>query len=203
MQKYEYEYAGADFYCYPNTNTLINKMQIKDSEKLAEIERMITLAKDADFENNPIKGNFNLKYLCKIHHYLFCDIYDWAGKLRGGDYMFKGDTMFFRAIYLEQGFTDYYAKLKNENFLKGLEKSVFCERLAYFMGELNALHPFREGNGRTARLYFKQLAKNAGYKLKFSNVTADELLSADIAAFNREYEPLIEVLNNVVSVKED
>ena len=201
MQEYEYEYAGSDFYCYPHTQTLINKMHIKNGEKLAEIERMITLAKDADFDNNPIKGNLSLKYLCKIHHYLFCDIYDWAGKVRGGDYMFKGNTMFFRAIYIEQGFDDYYAKLKKENFLKRLEKSTFCERLAYFMGELNALHPFREGNGRTARLYFKQLAINAGYKLKFSNATKDELLSADIAAFKRDYAPLVKVLDKIVSSK--
>ena len=67
------------------------------------------------------------------------------------------------------------------------------------MGELNAIHPFREGNGRTVRLYFQQLAKKAGYKLKFSNVTKDELLNADISAFNREYELLITVLGKVVS----
>ena len=107
--------------------------------------------------------------------------------------------MFFRAIHLEQGFIAYYEKLKSENFLIGLDKTIFCERLAYFMGELNALHPFREGNGRTSRLYFKQLAKNAGRALTFSNVTIDELLNADISAFNCDYEPLIKVLNKVVS----
>ena len=66
------------------------------------------------------------------------------------------------------------------------------------MGELNALHPFREGNGRTSRLYFKQLAKQAGYQIKFSNVSKDELLNADIAAFNCKYDPLIRVLDKVV-----
>jgi len=199
MRKYDYTYEGSDFYCYPDSQVLINKFGIKDYEKLAEIEQTITFAKDVDFDNNPIKGKFDLDHICKIHEYLFGDIFDWAGEVRGGDYMFKGDTMFHRAIYLEQGYSDYYEKLKAENFLIGLDKDTFCERLAFFMGELNALHPFREGNGRTSRLYFKQLAKNAGYKLKFSNVTAEELLNADISAFNREYEPLIEVLKKVVS----
>jgi cell filamentation protein len=194
----EYDYAGADFYLYPGTKTLINKLKIKNSEQLAEIECIITLAKDAAFELNPIKGDFSLNYLCKIHHYLFSDIYSWAGKIRGGDYMVKGDTIFFRAVYIERGFADFYGRLSNENFLQGLKSADFCKKLAYFMGELNAIHPFREGNGRTSRLYFKRLAENAGFKLKFSNVTKDELLAADIAAFNRKYEPLIAVLGKAV-----
>ena len=198
MQEYDYYYEGADFYCYPDTKILINKFDIKDSKVLTEIERKITATKTLEFENNPVDGDFSLEYLCNIHYFLFCDLYDWAGKIRVGDFMFKGDSMFFRACYIEQGFNDFYNKLYKENFLKELCKNKFCERLAYFMGELNALHPFREGNGRVCRLYFKQLAKKAGYNIEFSHTTTEELLNADIQAFNRKYEPLISILEKTV-----
>ena len=199
MPEYKYYYSGAEFYCYPDTQILINKFGIKNDDDLEVVERRITALKALEFEENPIDGNFDFEYLCVIHKFLFGEIYEWAGKVRGGDYMFKGDTMFFRAIHLEQGFNAYYEKLKNENFLIGLDRDTIIERLAYFMGEMNALHPFREGNGRTARLYFSRLAENAGYTLTFSKVTADELLNADIAAFNREHKSLIKVLKKVVS----
>ncbi|MCH5211441.1 MAG: Fic family protein [Oscillospiraceae bacterium] len=198
MDEYKYYYKGADFYCYPDTKVLINKFGIRDSEQLETVERKITALKTLELEEKPFNGNLDYKYLLSIHHYLFCDLYEWAGKIRVGEFMFKGDSMFFRACYIEQGFDSFYNKLLNENFLKVLDKNKFCERLAYYMGELNALHPFREGNGRTSRLYFKQLAKQAGYQIKFSNVSKDELLNADIAAFNCKYDPLIRVLDKVV-----
>lgn len=200
MDEYNYYYEGAEFYCYPNTKVLINKFNIRDKEQLETVERRITALKALEFEEKSFKGNLDYDYLLSIHNYLFCDLYEWAGKIRVGEFMFKGDSMFFRACYIEQGFNDFYRKLSDENFLKGLSKDRFCERLAYYMGELNVLHPFREGNGRTSRLYFKQLAKQAGYQLKYSNVSKDELLDADISAFNCEYEPLIKVLDKIVMV---
>jgi len=198
MQEYEYYYAGTEFYCYPDTKVLVNKFGIKDNLILSDVERKITALKALELKENPIDGIFDLNHLCNIHKFIFSEIYEWAGKIRGGDYMFKGDTMFCRAIFIEQSFDEYYKKLKEETFLQELEKAVFCERLAYHMGELNAIHPYRDGNGRTCRLYFSQLAENAGFDLIFSNVKEDELLKADIAEFKREYEPLIDVLKKVV-----
>ena len=200
MEEYKYYYEGAEFYCYPGTNVLINKFGIRDREQLEIAERKITALKALEFEEQSFKGKLDYEYILSIHYYLFCDLYEWAGKIRVGEFMFKGDSMFFRACYIEQGFDTFYKKLLSENFLKGLPKDKFCERLAYYMGELNTLHPFREGNGRTSRLYFKQLAKQAGYQLIFSNVSKDELLDADISAFNCQYGPLIRVLDKVVSV---
>ena len=123
MQEYNYQYAGADFYCYPETKVLVNRFEIKDGDKLEEIERKIVAAKAVDFESLSIIEDFSLQYLCAIHQYLFGDVYEWAGRIRGGDYMFKGDTMFYRAIYIEQGFSDYYEKLKKEDYLKNLDKN--------------------------------------------------------------------------------
>ena len=197
MQEYEYNYEGAEFYCYPGTGILINKFGIREYEKLDEIEKKITGLKLLEFQENPIAPTFDFDYFCRIHQFLFVELYEWAGKPRKEGFMTKGSSIFARADFIESLFSDYYEKLRKENYLKNLDKSAFCERLAYFMGEVNAIHPFREGNGRTARLYFSQLAENAGYKLLFNKIDKDELLLADVLAYQGNYQLLIGVLNQI------
>jgi cell filamentation protein len=82
--------------------------------------------------------------------------------------------------------------------LCGLDKQKFVERMAYYMGEINALHPFREGNGRTAREFFRQLSLNAKHTLDFSKTEKEELLTADIEAFSGAYEKLIQILEKII-----
>ena len=200
--EYEYNYQKHDdFYCYPESNVLINKFDIRDKEALNTAERQITALKITQLESSPMKGNFDLKHIRSIHKFIFCDIYDWAGNIRQGDFLIKGDSIFCRAMYIDVMATDIHAKLKADNFLRGLEKTDFIKKLAYYMGEINSLHPFREGNGRTQRLYFKQLCSRAGFNLEFSKSQKDLLVKADISAFNREYSLLIDLLNDIVSKK--
>ena len=90
---------------------------------------------------------------------------------------------------------DIFGKLKSDKFLVGLKPSDFIDKLSYYMGEVNALHPFREGNGRTQRHFFTQLAEQAGYTLDFSKVDRQTLLQADINAMDGRYEKLKSVLN--------
>lgn len=73
-----------------------------------------------------------------------------------------------------------FAQLKRENYLKGLSFEQMVKRLAFYLGEINILHPFREGNGRTQRSFIMQLAKQAGYHLDFSHLTPDEMIEASI-----------------------
>jgi cell filamentation protein len=200
--EYEYNYQKHDdFYCYPNSNVLTNKFDIRDKEALNTAERQITALKIAQLEATPLKGSFDLKHIRNIHKFIFGDIYDWAGQIRKGDFLIKGSSIFCRAMYIESMAADIHDKLKTDNFLRGLEKAEFINKLAYYMGEINALHPFREGNGRTKRLYFKYLCDRAGYDLEFSKTQKDTLVRADIAAFNREYELLIKLLGEIISKK--
>jgi cell filamentation protein len=202
INEYEYNYQKHDdFYCYPNTTILINKFNIREKEELNAVERRITTLKIAGLEKNHIKGTFDLKHLKSIHKFIFGDIYDWAGQIRKGDFLIKGDSIFCRAMFIESMAADIHAKLKADNFLRGFEKTEFINKLAYYIGEINALHPFREGNGRTQRLYFEFLSFRAGYELDFTGSQKNVLVKADIAAFNREYTPLIEILNNIVDKK--
>ena len=200
--EYDYNYQKHDdFYCYPGTSVLINKFDIRDREALNTAERQITALKIAKLEESPVKGNFDLKHIKSIHKFIFGDIYDWAGQIRRGDFLIKGDSIFCRAMFIENMSADIHTKLKADNFLCGLEKADFINKLAYYMGEINALHPFREGNGRTQRLYFKQLCSKAGYNLEFNKTRKETLVKADIGAFNRDYSLLIKILDDMVCKK--
>ena len=196
--KYEYggvEYEGDDFYCYPDTNVLMNRFDIRNYDKLQITERKLSYAKITILAENPFKGTFDLKYLQKIHRFIFEDIYAWAGQVRGGQFFSKGETEFCRAPMIYTYADNIFGKLKAENWLRGLDRKIFIERLTYFMGEVNTLHPFREGNGRTQRVFFEELARRARYELNFGNTDPDTLLEADIAAYNKDYELLITLLD--------
>lgn len=199
MTSNEYQYSEhTDIYCYPNTNILINKFDIRDSDKLHETEKELTSINTQEALEIQIKGDFDLSHLKAIHKFIFGDIYEWAGQIRGGDFLSKGSSIFCRSMYIEGMANDIHQKLKAEKYLANLDKAEFISRLAFYMGEINALHPFREGNGRAQRVYFGYLCKNADYGIEFSKVDKDVLLQADIGAFNREYDLLVEVLNNIV-----
>ena len=200
--KYEYggiEYEGEDFYCYPNTNILVNRFGIKNYEKLQEIERDYTTAKIVLISATPFKGVFDLKYLQKIHKFIFEDVYSWAGHIRGGKFFAKGDAVFCVADMIPAYAENIFGKLRSEKWLRGLGRTEFIERLAYYMGEVNALHPFREGNGRTQRVFFVELARRAKYELDYSQTEPDELLEADIAAYNKYYTLLTALLERMLT----
>ena len=83
--------------------------------------------------------------LAEIHRYLFEDIYPFAGKLREEN-ISKGEFRFAQWEYVEQELNRLLEQLKQENFLEGLEKNQLAKKLAYYLSEMNVLHPFREGN---------------------------------------------------------
>jgi cell filamentation protein len=204
--KYEYggvEYEGDDFYCYPDSTVLINKLDIKDNDELQRVERDVTYPRIIYLNANPNKGVLNLKYLQKIHEYVFQDVYSWAGKIRGGKFFTKGDAVFCVADMIPTYAENIFGKLRNEKWLRSLERRAFIERLAYFMGEVNALHPFREGNGRVQRIFFAELARRAKRELDFSKATPGELLEADIAAYNKDYSLLEGLLERMLESGND
>jgi cell filamentation protein len=199
MEKYNYTYEGSESYCYPGTDVLKNKLGIKDGDALTMAEREITSLKLLKLYNTPVFEEFNLETLCKIHEIVFEDIYEWAGRIRRGDFLSKGNSVFCRGLYVAENAKIIFRNISKENNLIGLNISKFVDRMAYYMGEINALHPFREGNGRTAREFFRQLSLNANYTLDFSKTEKRELLTADIEAFNGKYEKLIQILEKIVA----
>ena len=166
-------------YCYPNSNILINKLDIHDKQVLQKYEAKITAAKLLALRYKGIIGNFDAEHLNKIHTYLFEDIYPFAGKYRNEN-IAKGVFRFAEYEYIESELKKLLDKLKEEKFLNGLSKEKLAERLAYYLSELNVLHPYREGNGRTIREFIRELALKNGYVLNLSKVSPKDFLNASI-----------------------
>ncbi len=89
-------------------------------------------------------------------HYLEQDVYEWAGELRDID-LSKGNSYFANHPHIASAAELIFQKLAKEGYLKGSDVTAFSERAAYYLGEINALHPFREGNGRAQREFIKSL----------------------------------------------
>lgn len=207
MKDQEYDYFYDDEqdvkYCYPGTNVLKNKLNIRDLDILHEAERDYSSVRQAELANKGVTGDFSFKHLCSIHKQLFQDIYSWAGKTRTVD-ISKG-TIFCLVQFIEIQFDNLYRNLKKENFLADItDKKEMSIRLAYYLGELNMIHPFREGNGRTQRIYIEQLCQNNGrFEIDFTGATKEEMISASVRSANASndllelliYKCLIEVQN--------
>lgn len=170
---------GHSIYCYENTDILTNNLQIKDVKKLQIYEAKISAAKLLGLRKDGITGQFNIEHLKQIHKYLFEDIYPFAGEFRKEN-ISKGEFRFAQFQYIETELESLLDKLKKENYLQGLGKDKIANRLAFYLAELNVLHPFREGNGRTNREFIRQLALKNGYKLSLNKVPAKQILEASI-----------------------
>ena len=151
-----------------------------------------------ELQEHSINGYFGFAHLCAIHKFIFGDIYSWAGTPRSGGFLSKGGTLFVQGIYIKDTANRIQTHLYKENKLRGLDKDVFTKRLAYYMGEMNALHPFREGNGRATREFFRELALKAGYLINYGDVDKDAILYADVEAYKKNYEPLISTLAEII-----
>lgn len=166
-------------YCYPDTDVLINKLDIKDVNLLLKYEAKITAAKLLALRKKGIIGNFDVKHLIDIHIYLFEDIYPFAGKFRTEN-IGKGEFRFAEWQYIETELSNLLDNLKKENYLHNLDKKNLAIRLAYYMSELNVLHPFREGNGRTIREFIRELALKNNYVLNLSRADPAKFLESSI-----------------------
>ena len=166
-------------YCYENSNVLINKLDIHNTKDLQYYEAKITAAKSLGLRQQGITGNFDKEHYLSIHRYLFEDIYPFAGKLRQEN-ISKGEFRFAQWEYIEQELERLLEELKEEKYLEGLDKEQLAKRLAYYLSELNVLHPFREGNGRTNREFIRQLALKNGYNLNLKKVDARKTLEASV-----------------------
>ena len=198
MGKKFYECEQDNSYCYQDSCILKNKLGIKNKEQLEEAERNITALRILQLKTGELRGEPNFKYLCKIHKHIFGDIYSWAGKIRTVD-ISKGN-MFCNSQFILENAEDIFNRLKKENYLQDYKDvNKMSERLAYYLSEINALHPFREGNGRAQREFIIVLARRAGYVVDFSKVSQEEMIQASEKAFYCDYRHMNDIFLRITS----
>ena len=184
--------------CYKGTNCLVNKLNIQDEKQLSSVEAHISLAKILILQKNPLQGNFDFEHYKAIHKFIFEDLYDWAGIVRTVNISKKG-TSFANADKIYSLADACFMRLKNQNYFKNLNKEAFVQKMSDFYCVTNYLHPFREGNGRTQRVFLSQLSQNAGYEMNFAAVDTDELMIATIQASNGVDTHLKTVLYEIIT----
>ena len=168
---------NSDPYLYPGTNVLKNLRGLTDSKLLERFEARQTHRRIAELIDTPVPGGFDIAHVKAIHWHIFQDVYEWAGQFRTVN-ISKGGHLFGLPAFLEPALRQILAKMATENHLVDLDAEIFADRAAYFLGELNAAHPFREGNGRTQREFIRELGLKAGHYIDWRATTADEMTEA-------------------------
>ena len=174
-------------YCYPlDYKVLKNKLGLRDAAELDRAERRLVVQRA--LEGIPT-GNFDLKHLKAIHRHLFQDVYEWAGQTRTVE-IAKGGSQFQFVRYIETGMADVYRRVTTDGVLKADTPDRFARLASEIIGDVNYVHPFRDGNGRAQLYYLKQLAAQAGYQLNLMGLMPMEWRNASRAAHRGNYEPL-------------
>jgi len=194
-------YEASEAYLYPGTTVLRNKAEITEQESLDAFEADITAIRILELTEVPVKGRFDLDHLRAIHRYVFQDIYDWAGELRTVD-ISREQSRFANINQIEPYARTVFRQLAGENYLQGIPVEKFAARLAHYMAEINALHPFRDGNGRVQRVFASQLAEDAGYFLDYSALTQEAFYEVMKASFFGDEKPLANLLLQLLVASE-
>jgi fido (protein-threonine AMPylation protein) len=176
------KYSGNDHYIDPESGVLKNRLGITDEALLEATEADFVAERSRELSQTPLEGGFDLAHLQAIHRYLFGDVYEWAGQLRTID-ISKGGHRFAHHAHIASAAAPIFKKLAEENHLAGLSPAAFSDRASYYLGELNALHPFREGNGRAEREFISHLAHATGFYIAWENVNRADMLQASIESF--------------------
>lgn len=179
--------AIEDPLCYTGTTVLKNKVNLQNQDDLDQFEQMMFQTRAE--EDLPL-GKFDLKHYQSLHHHFFQDVYVWAGEIRVIRTS-KGDSMFCYPEHIETQMNRIFEELSLERHLMNIsDKKEFSERAAYFLSEINVVHPFREGNGRTQLSFLTLLAANSGFLLKADKINEDEFLVAMIQSFQGDLHQL-------------
>jgi len=177
-------------------SALKNKLGAKTFAALELAEAKFVFARMVGIGNRAGNdGSFGASHLKAIHYHLFQDVYEWAGHTRDEPVLLSDGTVatepflrkpdgnfFVPAPRIKAALRAIEDDLRAGNFLRGLPRHVFAARAADSMSRLNALHPFREGNGRTQRVFMQELAAAAGHQLDFSVVSRERMIRASSVA---------------------
>lgn len=209
--KIEKDHTASHNFFYPNSITLKNKYAIKNSEQLKEQCAHDTAKAIIHLRQEEPPQRLSSTYLQYIHHTLFKKTFEWAGQTRDKPFTFedgsvaymlemkKAGVHFASKKQIQEGLKNLDKTLAETNSLKGLTRETFVEHAAEMLIQLNYTHPFREGNGRTQRMFFEKLAQAAGHTLDFSLVTEKRMNLASIASLTHNDKEMMKHLLEDIS----
>jgi cell filamentation protein len=179
--------AGSDPYLYLGTDVLKNVPGLRNARQLAAFEATKTAQRIYEISRKPLPGNFDTAHLKAIHKHVFQDVFPWAGEFRttmlgNAERIGQPPIWFTPPHLLEHEAQRIFDSLHRMNFLRGLGRMEFSADAALLLAQINKLHPFREGNGRTQRLFLEALAHAAGHQLYFDVVSRERMIQASIDA---------------------
>ena len=188
-----------DPYLIPHTRVLKNKLNVQTQEDLDFFENDLVSVRSYKLYENLPHAEGTVKQLQWIHHYLFQDVYDWAGQIRTIDMTKGGGEPFHPLEYMGVGICYCEQTLKKDNLLQGLSIDAFISKLSVNYNNFNVLHPFREGNGRTQRVFWDIVARDAGYHFDWGLITQRVNDEASIQAKDANDTKLLEDMFHIIT----
>lgn len=181
----------------PRSGVFRNRLGLTDRAELATAEKRFTAARIGQLKRRRLPGTYDLVHLRAFHWTIFQDVYPWAGQLRTV-LIVKAGASFCLPHQIESTAREVFDRLAVENHLRGRDRAGSLDGLTALLADVNALHPFREGNGRTQRALLSQLARDAGYRLRWEHVDRDANIDAARAAADGDLAPMRALLDPVV-----
>jgi len=189
--------ASQDSYCYPDSNVLINELNIINIDELAAAELDFTAFRYSDYSSNITSlTEFNLNHLKHLHSHLFQDVYIWAGEIRTVD-ISKGNTRFCTCSRIEAELNRQLSRI--HSLAQQSQKTELLVEITDIFCELNIIHPFREGNGRTQRFFFEELYFFFGMTVNWPDISKEEWVAANISGYHGDLNPLHKILIQAIS----
>ena len=186
--------SDADPYCYPGTSVLRNLKNLRTSEQLRHYERAMTAQRA---EETLPSGHLSVSHYYAVHHHIFQDVYSWAGKPRTVR-ITKGTNTFCYPENIAREMAHLFVQLREDRFYSNLERDEFALRAAHFLAELNAIHPFRDGNGRLQLIFLILLANRAGYRFESARLKRRPFIDAMILSFSGDERPLADEIRRMI-----
>lgn len=185
---------------YPNTTTFINLLNVSSSKDLADKEAGFTVIRSIELLQNPdlTPQTFDFSHLKSIHHYLFQDLYGWAGKPRSYDMRKNGDE-FTPAKDLPKYEAHVFSRVTEYcNNNKRPTITDAAKQLASCLGIINIYHPFPEGNGRAQRIFISLLARNFNYSINWDATYPWEIVETSKQVHIGNYQPLEQMIKRII-----
>ena len=164
--------------CYPNTRVFVNRLNISDSKRLAEVETSLSELRTIELLQKPglVQQTFDFEHLSAIHRYLFGDLFTWAGSFRSYDMRKQGSEFTSPSDFVHYA-RQIAAEISNDHYPSLVDLDGIAQKTARHLGRINAIHPFPEGNGRAQRIFISHLLSQTPYRPDWGKVRSWEMIA--------------------------